>query len=228
MTDRLIAIGDIHGCCKALSVLLGTIAPTPNDTVVTLGDYIDRGPDTRGVLDQLIELRKHCRLVSILGNHEELMLAARGGESDLESWLRCGGDTALDSYGNGRTIGLIPREHFEFVESCLEYFETETHFFVHANYRPNFRLEEENGLTRRWKPIDENECTAPHYSGKIAVLGHTPQPEILDLGHLICIDTGCCDGGWLTAMDVISGQVWQVDQHGNPRSTSAGSVRVGL
>ncbi len=201
--------------------MLGAIAPGPDDTVVTLGDYVDRGPDTKGVLDQLIELRKHCRLIPILGNHEELMLAAYLGGSEFDRWLQCGGRAALDSYGKGRTLDRVPRIHVEFLKSCVDYYETETHFFVHANYRPNFRLDEENGYVRRWEPLDKQQGVAPHYSRKTAVLGHTPQSEVLDLGHLICIDTGCCDGGWLTGLEVTSGQLWQVDQFGNLRDRSA-------
>lgn len=214
---RLIAIGDIHGCSAAFSALIAQIAPTRDDLIVTLGDYVDRGPDTRGVIEQLIDLQEVCSLIPILGNHEELMLAAREGGSKLEMWLRCGGDLALDSYGEGRKLDLVPREHFEFIESCREFYETDGHFFVHANYRPNFRLEEENGLTRRWKSLDEGECASPHYSGKVGVVGHTPQSEIVDFGHLMCIDTNCWGGGWLTGIDVLSGEVWQTDIDGRVR-----------
>src|SRR4051812_9682650 len=70
--SRTIAIGDIHGCDAALAALVAAIAPQPNDTLVVLGDFVDRGPNTRGVIDQLIELSQRCRLVTLLGNHEEM------------------------------------------------------------------------------------------------------------------------------------------------------------
>ena len=72
--ERLIAIGDIHGCLTALDTLLDAIAPTSSDIIVTLGDYVDRGPDSRGVIDRLIELGRQTRLIGLLGNHEEMML----------------------------------------------------------------------------------------------------------------------------------------------------------
>src|ERR1700730_14881921 len=96
---REIAIGDIHGCSKALAALLDAIQPGPEDTIVTLGDYIDWGPDSRGVLQQLIELEERCTLVPIRGNHEEMLLAAREGRSDLGYWLKFGGRETLASYG---------------------------------------------------------------------------------------------------------------------------------
>ena len=97
---RTIAIGDIHGCSIALTALIDAIVPQSDDTVVTLGDYVDRGIDSMGVLDQLIELGSRCNLVPILGNHDQMMLHARDGKSDFQFWLNCGGDSALDSYGD--------------------------------------------------------------------------------------------------------------------------------
>jgi serine/threonine protein phosphatase 1 len=85
MTDRLIAIGDIHSCAKALATLIEAIQPTPQDTLVLLGDYIDRGPDSRSVMDQIIALRQCCIVVSLLGNHEEMLLAALDGGSGQSS-----------------------------------------------------------------------------------------------------------------------------------------------
>ena len=78
---RTIAIGDIHGCAIALAKLIEAVAPQPDDTVVPLGDYVDRGIDSRGVIDQLISLAGRCRVVPILGNHEEMLL---GGQFDRD------------------------------------------------------------------------------------------------------------------------------------------------
>ena len=89
MPTRTIAIGDIHGCSAALDALLDAIRPRPEDTIVTLGDYINRGPDTRGVLDRLIDLGRRCRLVPLLGNHEQMLLEARSGLHPT-TWLRHG------------------------------------------------------------------------------------------------------------------------------------------
>jgi serine/threonine protein phosphatase 1 len=205
---RTIAIADIHGCSDALASILRAIAPQPDDTLISLGDYVDRGMDSKGVLDMLIELSKCCRLVPILGNHDEMMLKARESKFAFREWMEIGGIATLDSYGSSGQIDLIPDEHFEFLESCLPWFETDTHFFVHANYDPELPLDQQDERTLRWLSLRDY-VPGPHVSGKIAVVGHTPQPEILNLGHLICLDTGCAYGGTLTAMEMESGEVWQ-------------------
>lgn len=216
MPARKIAIGDIHGCSTALAALVQAIDPQPDDTIITLGDYVDRGIDSKGVLDQLIVLADRCRLVPILGNHDEMMLRSRDGKDDFRFWLNCRGDAALDSYGSTGRLDLIPAAHFRFLERCLSLHETVSHFFVHANYRPDLPLDQQDDHTLRWLSLRDF-VPGPHYSGRIAVLGHTPQPDVLDMGHLVCIDTGCCNGGWLTALDVGSGEKWQVDERGRGR-----------
>lgn len=214
---RTIAIGDIHGCAIALAKLIETIEPRLGDTVVPLGDYVDRGIDSRGVIDQLISLAGRCRLVPILGNHEEMLLGAREGRSDFRFWMNCGGMKCLDSYGSTGRMELIPSAHVEFLRSCRTCFETERHFFVHANYEPNVPLDRQTPHTLRWLSLRDYVPPAPHCSGKVAVVGHTPHSEILDLGYLKCLDTRCCYGGWLTALDVDSGQVWQTNERGELR-----------
>ena len=160
-----------------------------------------------------------CNLVPILGNHDEMMLHARDGKSDFQFWLNCGGDSALDSYGSTSQLSLIPQSHFRFLESCHSYYETDTHIFVHANYKPDVPLEQIDGHTLRWLSLRDYVPPKPHCSGKTFVVGHTPQNEVLDLGYLICIDTNCCSGGWLTAMDVNTKQLWQVNERGEIRKS---------
>ena len=215
--SRTIAIGDIHGCSVALAALLDAVNVAPDDTIILLGDYVDRGIDSKGVLDQLIELSSHCHLVSILGNHDEMMLHANDNRSELRFWLNCGGDIALASYGNSERLNLIPREHFRFLESCLPYFETDTHIFLHANYKPNVPVAKLDDHTLRWLSLNDYVPPEPHCSGKTVIVGHTSQSEVLDLGYLTCLDTGCCFGGWLTALDVPAGQIWQVNERGEAR-----------
>src|SRR5262245_28876628 len=98
MPKRIIAIGDIHGCATALRTLLEAIKPGPDDVLVPLGDYIDRGPDSRDVIDSLIGLQAQCTLVPLLGNHEEMLFTARLSKGDLRFWLNFGGDETLRSY----------------------------------------------------------------------------------------------------------------------------------
>lgn len=215
--SRTIAIGDIHGCSTALESLIEAIGPQPDDLIVPLGDYVDRGVDSKGVLDYLIKLKDRCQLVPILGNHDEMMLLAKSGRQDLQFWLNCGGDTALDSYGSSSQLTLIPAAHFDFLRSCRPYFETDTHVFVHANFKPDISVQQLNDSTLRWLSLRDYVPAKRHCSGKTFVVGHTPQPEILDLGYLICLDTGVCKGGWLTALDVQSGTIWQVNEEGKLR-----------
>ena len=225
MTDRTIAIGDIHGCSKALAALVEAIRPTQQDTLIFLGDYIDRGPDSRGVLEQVIALAGRCSVVPLRGNHEELLLAALEGQSELDFWLKFGGLAALASYGysGGRGIrpadlrALIPAEHLAFIKGCRDYHETAQHFFVHAYYGPHLPLHQQRGGGLRWASLPA--VPARHCSGKVAVVGHTPQKngEVLDLGFLQCIDTFCHGGGWLTALEVNTGKVWQANEAGEWR-----------
>src|SRR5262249_23126796 len=224
MGGRTIAIGDIHGCSDALAALINAIALGLQDVLILLGDYLDRGPDSRGVLDQLIACVGRCQLVPLLGDHEEMLLDAVGDVSNLMRWLTCGGVETLRSYGwkpggpRRALVDLIPDRHQQFLASCRPYHETDTHFFVHAGYLPNKPLDEQPEQALRWRVTDAS-TAVPHRSGKVAVVGHTPQwsGEILNLGFLVCIDTNCVRGGWLTALDVGTGQVWQANLLGQLR-----------
>ena len=214
---RTIAIGDVHGCSAALDAILGAIDPRPNDTLITLGDYINRGPDSRGVIERLLQLRTECRLVPLLGNHEEVLLEARRG-LEPEYFLAMGGTATLASYGTPAQGGGIPGEHTAFLESCLVFFETDAHIFVHANYDPDLPMAEQLRETLLWESL-RHKVPGPHLSGKTVITGHTAQKDgaILDLGYLKCIDTYCYGGGWLTALDVATGQIWQANRGGRMR-----------
>lgn len=107
--------------------------------------------------------------------------------------------------------------HVRFPESCRSYFETDTHIFVHANYKPDVPLDQFNDHTLRWLSLRDYVPPQRHCSGKVVVVGHTPQTEVLDFRYLICLDTGVWKGGWLTAMDVESGKIWQVSDSGTLR-----------
>ena len=222
MPGRTIAVGDIHGCSRALRALADAVDPRPEDVLVFLGDYIDRGPDSRGVLEQVMDLAERCIVVPLLGNHEEMLLAALSDREALRRWLSCGGTATVRSYGwtPGRRRGLadlFPEEHLFFLRACQPYYETGTHIFVHAGYLPDLPMGQQPGAALRWRVTDAK--TQPHCSGKVAVVGHTMQRsgEVLDLGFLKCIDTNCHRGGWLTAVDVEAGKVWQADSQGRLR-----------
>jgi serine/threonine protein phosphatase 1 len=220
MSGRTIAIGDIHGYSQSLAALLAAIDPKPADLIVPLGDFVDRGPDTPGAMKLLIELARHCRLAPLLGNHDEMLLSVRQIGRRFEEWLSYGGRETLDAYGVG-SPQEIPEEHVQFLTNCFPFYETQTHLFVHAGYEEDQPLVMTSALWLRWESLRYRR-PGPHYSGKPAIAGHTAQKdgEILDLGHLKCIDTYCYGGYWLTALDVLSGQVWQADPGGQLRKAT--------
>ncbi|MFN3189863.1 MAG: metallophosphoesterase family protein [Aureliella sp.] len=212
---RTIAIGDIHGCSKALRSLVDTIAPEPEDRLVFLGDYVDRGPDSRGVIDFLLELKEQTQVVTLLGNHEIMFRGVlRGLDSAL--WLQIGGQPTLASYG-GR-IENVPDSHVAFLEDCVSYHETEHEIFVHANYQEKLPMTEQPEQALFWDHLSDRIPEA-HQSGKHVYLGHTPQPHgrIGYFGHLTCLDTGCFAGYSLSAIDVNSQEAWQVSKQGHLR-----------
>ena len=214
---RTIAIGDIHGCVAALRTLLDEIGPSEQDKIVTLGDYVDRGPDSRGVIERLLMLEEECLLVPLIGNHEVMMLDAldQGGER-LEWWLQCGGRQTVASYG--KSLRDVPKMHQEFLRGLRDFHETPSHIFVHANYDDDIPMDQQPRYLSLWEHLHLQE-PAPHFSGKTVFVGHTPQRsgDILDLDHLVCIDTACAVGGWLTAIDVETREIWQADADGNLR-----------
>jgi len=219
MPERTIAIGDIHGCLAAFDALLEAVDPQPDDTIVALGDYVDRGPDSRGVIERLIALQRQCRLVPILGNHDEMLLEICNGQAGLmEDWLLFGGDATIASY-DGRVPEAVPGAHVNFLRTCQSFYETPQFFFVHGSYDAALPLPQQPSDVLRWESL-KYRLPGPHHNGKKAIVGHTSQKngEILQLGYLQCIDTCCYGDGWLTALDVDSNQVWQADKEGKMRS----------
>lgn len=224
---RTLAVGDIHGCSAALDALLAIVRPTPDDRLVFLGDYVDRGPDTRGVLDRLLALRQsHPNTIFLRGNHEIMMHAARIDRGMRTDWLSVGGDRALMSYSADRTpVGFndVPEEHWEFVANGLrDWYETPSHIFVHANLDPELPLDEQPEVMLFWEflaePID-------HVSGKTVIVGHTTQRggKPVHHGTTIAIDTGAFKPeGWLTCVDVDMDLYWQANQLGETRMGNLG------
>lgn len=217
---RVIAIGDIHGCAHALDVIVEQIKFTQDDLLVCLGDFVDQGRNTKEVIDTLIALQKECQLVTLSGNHEEMLLSALETEQAKDSWLMFGGIATINSYKFGGDIDAIPAQHVEFIRQSVDFFETDDHIFVHANYVEDQAPEEWADYVRRWSLL-EDPIPAPHQSGKTVYVGHTEQRngEILDLGHVVCLDTACCNYGWLTAIDVLSGKTWQASKFGQLRES---------
>ena len=112
---RKLAIGDIHGCDVALSALLNGIRLTSADTVILLGDLIDRGPQSKAVIDRLIQLQDKVTLVGICGNHEEMLLQSLDRGSPRMMWVGSGAIATLNSFGG--SLSDIPQRHIEFLKS---------------------------------------------------------------------------------------------------------------
>jgi serine/threonine protein phosphatase 1 len=221
---RTLAIGDIHGCLRAFDRLLDAIRPERGDLIVTLGDYVDRGPHSAGVIDRLIELQSRCRLVPLQGNHELMMINSRTDVEAFSDWYACGGKETLQSYDADPHWDLfqdaIPTRHWRFLDDdCLPYHEIDTHLFVHANAYPDLPLEEQPDHMLYWERLNP-ERMRPHRSGKIMVCGHTSQRSgrPLDLGFAVCLDTWVYGDGWLTCLDVNTGLYWQANQRGATRT----------
>ncbi|HEY1597977.1 MAG TPA: metallophosphoesterase family protein [Pirellulales bacterium] len=215
LQNRLIAIGDVHGCVHALDALLEAIVPAPQDQLVFLGDLIDQGHDSCQVLDRLIALKQQCQVILIRGNHEEMLFASRDSEPALRYWENCGGVTTLNSYRFGGGLDAIPARHWGFLEECRPYFETDEFIFTHAHYLPDLPMSAQPDHQLRWALFDPAEMR-PHYSGKPVIVGHTEQAdcEINDLGFAVCIDTACWQHGWLTALELHTKQLWQASRWG--------------
>lgn len=198
--------------------MLEAIVPTADDQLVFLGDYVDRGPDSRKVIDRLIRLKESLGVVTLLGNHEEMMLRALQGKSPLGFWAMHGGAETLGSYPGSGGPDDVPQEHIDFLEACVDCHACDEFFFVHGNYVENESLDHQPAEALRWEALSQR-TPGRHRTGRTAIVGHTAQKngEVLDLGHLRCIDTYCHGGGWLTAMDVLSGQYWQADRTGRIR-----------
>ena len=220
---RTLAIGDVHGCSRALDALLAAVKPEPDDLLVTLGDYVDRGPDSRGVLDRLIALHATGRLVPLRGNHDVMMLHAREWDEAAPVWLACGGQSTLASYGatslRAADLRRVPESHWDFLENtCVNWYETATHVFVHASLHSELPLCDQPEAILLWEKLI---APVSHVSGKILVCGHTRQCSGVpsDWGTTVCIDTGAyVEGGWLTCLDVNEGCYWQANESGEVRA----------
>lgn len=217
MAERLIAVGDVHGCRAALEGLLEVVSLRGGDRLILLGDYVDRGPDSRGVIDLVLDLRRSHDVVTLLGNHEEMMLGALERPASVGWWLRYGGRETLASYGPQTTPKDIPAEHREFLAGLQDYHEEDEFFFTHGGYVEGESLDRQPPEALRWTNLAQR-MPGPHTSGKTAVVGHSSQKngQVLDAGHLICIDTFCHGGGRLTAIDALTRKTWQVDRDGVP------------
>lgn len=211
INGKIFAVGDIHGCTDKLKLLLDRLPfDRAQDTLVFLGDYLDRGPDTRRVLDQLCRLRADgANVVALTGNHEYLLLEYhRSGDQALLPYLRrIGMEKTLESYGGASlseltSLDFMPGEHREFLASLLPFWETGDYIFVHAGLRHDQPLAEQDisDLCEIREPFLSQERDY----GKRIIFGHTPFATPLLTPFRIGIDTGAVYGNLLTAVELPS------------------------
>jgi serine/threonine protein phosphatase 1 len=211
---RTFALGDIHGCDVALRMLLAQVPLRADDVLIVLGDVIDRGPRSREVIDLLLDVAERCRLISVMGNHEEMLLDVLSHARPIREWLDLGGQETLLSYGG--IIDDIPDEHRAYLAGMVDYWETDTDIFIHASLHPDEPMDRQRLDRLRWKSLQGNEL--PHYSDKRVICGHTPQSgEPLAFDGWLCIDTGAHQGGWLTLLETGQNIAFQANERGEFR-----------
>jgi serine/threonine protein phosphatase 1 len=186
---RLLAVGDIHR----------------NDQVVFLGDYSDRGPDPRGVIDYLLKFRQQCPdTVFLKGNHEAMLLDYLEGRNRL-LYLMNGGAVTLDGYSPGGRV-LLPPEHLDFFRRLRLYFETDEFIFVHAGLRPGTEPADQSPEDLLW--IRDEFLESDYDWGKTVVFGHTPLRNPYFSDRRIGLDTGAGHGHSLTCCEVRRRECW--------------------
>lgn len=221
---RTFVIGDVHGYSHPLSNLLRQLTEkaAPGDTLVFVGDYVDRGPDSLGVIDKVLECVNggwNGPVVPLKGNHEELMIDAMSKRPryGMDSWLQLGGYETICSYTGGEVkkkwVQGVPRTHVEFLTGLRSWYEDEHAYYVHAGLSPGFYPDELDDDVLLW--AREEFIKSDYVWDKVVVFGHTPQYDpptttIIDLEKLpwrplnrpekIGIDTGVAYGGMLTAV----------------------------
>ncbi len=209
--ERLFVIGDVHGCLDDLKIMVDYIYKkalfNENDALIFIGDYVDRGPDSKGVIEYLISLKKESQQVYFLkGNHEDMLLSFMGFEgSGGHFYMSNGGAETLESYGLSRTarfdevVAAMPASHLEFLQSLDRMIAVGDLLFVHAGLSPLRSIEYQMDEDIFW--IRDEFIHNIHYFPYTVVFGHTPYQDVLfDLPYKIGIDTGLVYGNMLSCL----------------------------
>lgn len=196
-------IGDIHGCHESLVHLLGKVTHRA-DTLVFLGDYVDRGPHSKEVVSTILTLaRNHSRVITLMGNHDFLFMKYLNGE-ESSLFLQVGGKQTLASYGlpvhatPEDILQQVPSTHITFFHNLPLYWENQHAIYVHAGLQPGCHLSQQTAQWCLW--ARESFLTATADFGKPVIFGHTVFSEPLIADDKIGIDTGAVYGGELTAL----------------------------
>jgi serine/threonine protein phosphatase 1 len=204
--QRIFIIGDIHGCLEMLIRLMDKIDWRPQkDRLIFLGDYIDRGEDSCGVIDFVLDISSRSSMVEcLLGNHELILLDFLSGR-DTTTFFLNGGTATLNSYRfSQQRFGdlLIPAEHVDFLRSLRTWIELDDYYIVHAGFRPGVALEKQNLEDLLW--IRDSFIFSDFHFGKRVIFGHTPFSQPLIMANKIGLDTGAVYGNKLTCLELPS------------------------
>ena len=219
------AIGDIHGNLTCLTAIIDSIKPDKNDTIVFLGDYVDRGLFSKQVIETIIDLKSKTNVVTLRGNHEIMMLASKHDYDCFNQWMGYGGFDTVASYESSFEFKnwhkQVPESHWEFLKNTTPYFENEKYIFVHASVDGEKEMDEQLDEFLFWKSFDS--ITA-HNSGKKVICGHTSQKdgEIKSNNFAICIDTWSLMM-WLTCLNVDTLEYTKANVQGE---TKAGKLLI--
>jgi serine/threonine protein phosphatase 1 len=210
--QRIFAIGDIHGCFDKLISLMDVIPINfKRDTLVFIGDYIDRGTQSKEVVDYLIGLAKQPgQVVFLKGNHELMLEEYLAGTNRL-GFLANGGLATMDSYlkaDSSDETNPIPSAHLDFFGNLSLYYETDQYIFVHAGLKANVPLEEQDEWDMLW--IRDEFIYSDFDFGRRVIFGHTPFQEPLVFDNKIGIDTGAVYGNKLTCVELPSVKFYSV------------------
>lgn len=220
MSERLFAIGDIHGCFDRFHELLEQkIRIRKDDRLVLLGDYIDRGSRIREVIDYIIDLQERgFTIIPLMGNHEAMMLESLDNEQSLNNWFMNGGYETLSSFGV-ESVKDLDSKYLRFFKRLLLYYVLDKFIFVHAGFNDEITDPFEDKFQMLWSRRET--YSNPVFNGKIIVHGHTPIPfslcreEVLLSKRVINIDTGCVYDEWggyghLTAIELFTMELFSV------------------
>ncbi|MEO1251395.1 MAG: metallophosphoesterase family protein [Pseudomonadota bacterium] len=213
---RFYAIGDIHGAADALDRLIDRIdaekAGDVTKELVFLGDYVDRGPDSKGVIERLIAIgAEFPGSVFLKGNHEAVMLDFLNDPEEMLEWLEWGGDETLRSYGvsgaltksgedlSAELASAMPKAHLDFLNNLSLTHQAGDYLFVHAGVRPGVALKDQSEDDLLWIRKRFHDANAKDRPDFTVVHGHHPMKKPVDVGWRIGVDTGACWSGVLTA-----------------------------
>ena len=243
---RAYAIGDIHGCLDLLDDLLARIeadsaerGPRPT-WMVFLGDLIDRGPASRGVVERLMNYKPDFATpVFLAGNHEEILLRVLGDEPEIfGDWLKFGGAECVESYGLDPAAmkrmepaaaaqqlrSAMPEAHIAFLQGFADTFRFGDYLFVHAGIRPGIDLEHQDQFDLRW--IREPFLSDEEEHGLVVVHGHTICAQVEERRNRIGLDTGAYQNGILTALGIEEGERWFISASDERRDAYRGPRRT--